>query len=252
MSKSNKLQKIMFMPDTHVPYHDARAVRLFMTVAKDFKPSILVIGGDFADFYAVSSHSKDPERVVKMGFKEEIEQARELLRSLRPLADRAIFIEGNHEDRFYRYIKDKAPELRGIHTFRELLHLPNLKYEVVPYKSHIDIGKVSITHDCGNAGRYAHYKAMETFQGSVIINHTHRIGYAVEGDARGVGHIGAMFGWLGDINQVDYMHKIKAMRDWSLGFGVGYLEPRSGFVYLVPIPIINYTCVVEGELYEQK
>jgi len=246
------VKKLLFVPDTHSPYHDERAVRLVMRVGKAFKPNTLVIGGDFADFYAVSSHSKDPERVAKTSFQEEVRVTRELLAKFRKLAKDAIFVEGNHEDRFRRYIQDKAPELRGIATFSELLHLHALRYKIVPYKTHVDIGSLSVTHDCGNAGRYAHYKAMETFQGSVVINHTHRIGYAIEGDAQGIGHVGAMFGWLGDISQVDYMHKIKALRDWSLGFGVGYHDETSGIVYLVPVPIINYTCVVEGKLYKEQ
>lgn len=243
------LEKILFIPDTHSPYHDVRAINLVRKVAKRFKASILCIGGDFADFYAVSSHSKDPERVAKIAFKDEIAVTKELLMEMRKWAPRAVFVEGNHEDRFARYIAQKAPELRGIHTFADLLGLHTLRYEVVPYKTHIDIGSLSITHDCGNAGKYAHYQAMQVFQGSVVINHTHRMGYAIEGDAQGVGHVGAMFGWLGDVKQIDYMHRIKAMRDWALGFGIGYHDPKSNIVYLQPIPIINYTCVVEGKLY---
>jgi hypothetical protein len=90
---------------------------------------------------------------------------------------------------------------------------------------------------------------MDAFQHNIVIGHTHRLGYAVEGNAQGERHVTAMFGWLGDVEQIDYMHRVKAIKDWSLGFGIGYLEPKTGTVYLVPIPIVNYTCVVEGKLY---
>jgi len=62
-------------------------------------------------------------------------------------------------------------------------------------------------------------------------------------------HVGASFGWLGDYRRIDYRHRMRACRDWVLGFGVGYLLP-SGVVFVVPVPIINYSAVVEGQLFK--
>lgn len=62
-------------------------------------------------------------------------------------------------------------------------------------------------------------------------------------------HVGASFGWLGDYRRIDYRHRMRARRDWVLGFGIGYLRP-SGVIHLMPIPIINYSCVVEGQLFQ--
>ena len=56
------------------------------------------------------------------------------------------------------------------------------------------------------------------------------------------------FGWLGDVRQVDYMFRVKANRDWALGFGVGYVRDN-GFVYLQPVPIVEGSCCVEGKLF---
>jgi hypothetical protein len=57
-----------------------------------------------------------------------------------------------------------------------------------------------------------------------------------------------MLGWLGDVEMVDYKHKAMAKKEWALGFGVGYLDPKTEIVYIVPTPIIKYTCLVEGQL----
>jgi hypothetical protein len=244
------LKKLAFIPDVHCPYHDVTAVDLVIKVLTSYQPDTIVIGGDFADFYAVSSHSKDPERIAATSFTSEVRQSRELLGRFAKLAKTRIFIEGNHEDRYRRYLADVAPELSGIATVPELLHIEKLGFSFVPYKSHVKIGKLSLTHDCGNAGRTAHLNAMDTFQGSIIINHTHRMSYTVEGDANGQAHVGAMFGWLGDITKVDYMHRIKANRNWALGFGIGYHDLKTDYVYVQPIPLVNYTCVVEGKLYK--
>jgi hypothetical protein len=87
-----------------------------------------------------------------------------------------------------------------------------------------------------------------TDQGNIELSgNTHRISYMVEGNAKGESHVGASFGWLGDVTKTDYMHKVKANRDWALGFGIGYLRP-DGIVHIVPVPIIKYSCIIEGEL----
>ena len=246
MSKP-KLEKILFIPDCHVPYHDKDAFNLMLKAGKEFKPEHVVIMGDFADFYGVSSHSKDPNRALKL--KEEIEDTKEALDQVISIgAKNNVFVAGNHEDRLERYLRDRAPELFNFISIPKILELKEKGFKYTPYKQAYKLGKLNITHDAGNAGRYAHYKSLDTFQHNVIIGHTHRIGYAVEGDAQGSRHVCAMFGWLGDVSEIDYMHQVKARKDWSLGFGIGYLDPKTGVVYLVPVPIINGTVMIEGKI----
>jgi len=240
------LKKILLIPDTHSPYEDKKAWQLLLKAGKALKPDITVIQGDFFDMYATSSHSKDPSRAFQLEM--EISETKKRLAEVKALkATKNIFISGNHEDRLERYLKDKAPELHSVISIPKLLGITK-DFIYVPYKEHYRLGKLNLTHDTGTAGRYAHYKALDAFQHNVAIGHTHRMGYAVEGNAKGERHVTAMFGWLGDINKVDYMHKIKSTRDWSLGFGIGYLDEKTGNVYLVPVPIINYTCLIEGNL----
>lgn len=242
-----RLKRILFVPDVHVPYEDKKAFALMLKAAKRFKPDHLVILGDFIDCYSVSSHSKDPTRSLKL--KAEVDEAKAALAKLAALgAKNNVFIAGNHSDRLTRYLQDKAPELYNFISIPKILQLKEMGFRYVPYKEHYKLGKLSMTHDVGVAGRYAHYKALDTFQSSIITGHTHRIGYAVEGDSRGNRHLTAMFGWLGDVEEIDYMHKVKAKKDWSLGFGIGYLHESTGIVYVIPVPIVNYTCVIEGNL----
>ena len=244
----NKLEKILFIPDCHIPYEDKRAYELMLKVARDLKPDHLIILGDFADFYGVSSHSKDPNRMLK--FDKEVEATKRRLEELKKLkAKNMVFVAGNHENRLERYLMDKAPELYNMVTIPELFKLKEFGFKYVPYKNDYKLGKLYVTHDCGNAGRFAHNKALDTYQHNIIIGHTHRLGYSVEGNADGERHLGAMFGWLGDVREVDYMHRVKAARDWALGFGMGYLDKSTGYIYVTPIPIVDYSVVVNGKLY---
>jgi hypothetical protein len=45
------------------------------------------------------------------------------------------------------------------------------------------------------------------------------------------------------------MYRVRANRDWALGFGVGLLR-ENGIIYLTPVPIVQYTCAIGLELYE--
>lgn len=241
-----KTQKILLVPDVHAPYFDKAAWALLLKAGYSFKPDIIVTLGDFMDFYSVSSHEKNPNRINILDV--EIAEGIQCRKDLDALgAKRKVFVEGNHCNRLERYLMEKAPELFNLVRVKDLLKLKENGWEFVPYKTHVKIGKLHITHEAGNCGQYAHYKAMETFQGNIVIGHTHRLGYAVVGNARGQAHVGAMFGWLGDFARVDYMHKVKALRDWAHGFGVGYLFPN-GEVHLTPVPIVNHKCIVEGKV----
>lgn len=243
-----KLEKILFIPDCHIPYQDKRAFQIMMKVAKVFKPNHVIIMGDFIDMYSVSSHDKNPRRANRLEL--EVADTIESLKEVKKLgAKNNVFIAGNHEDRLTRYLMQKAPELFDTVNIQKILELDKLGFSYIPYRSHYKIGKLFVTHDTGKAGVNAHKQALDAYHRSVVIGHTHRFGMIIQGDADGDRHVGAMFGWLGDIKKVDYMHNINAIKDWSLGFGVGYLDRTTGFVYLVPVPIVKYTCVVEGKFY---
>jgi hypothetical protein len=94
------------------------------------------------------------------------------------------------------------------------------------------------------------FKSLEAYQHSIVTGHSHRLAYIVEGNAAGEFKLSAQFGWLGDAQSIDYMHRDRVMKDYALGFGVGYFDPTSQYVYMQPVPIITYTCVVNGKLYK--
>lgn len=246
------MDKVVFIPDPHRPYHSEAAWQLFLQAMEDFKPDTIVVQGDFLDFYKVSRFSKDPKRVLS--FKDEVTSGEEGLDDLDALdATRKIFIEGNHENRLVSYLADKAPDLYEFISVPDLLKLDKRGWEFVAYKSSIQLGKLWVTHDAGFIGRYAVYRTADTFQHPVVTAHTHRMCSIVEGNATGETFPAASFGWMGDVEQVDYMHKVKAKRDWTLGFGTGMLDNTTGLVYLQAHPIIQYdglhSVVVNGKEY---
>jgi len=215
----------------------------------EWKPEILVCLGDLADCYKISRFGKNPKRTMTFG--DEIDDVNVGLDELDSLgASQKLFIEGNHEARLNSYLMDKAPELFPFIDTPMLLGLERRGWEFTPYKSATRLGKLWITHDVGTAGRYSVFRAADTFQHPIVMAHTHRLVYVVEGDATGDHFPAVQFGWLGDVEQIDYAHKVAARRFWSLAFGTGLLDEESGHIYLTPHPIVDYKVVVDGKRYE--
>ena len=100
----------LVIPDCHIPYHDERAYNLMIQVAQDLGHiDEIVILGDYADFYAINSHGKDPD--IQHLLEDEVYEVIEKLKQLNKLFPTAkkVFICGNHEYRLDRYIKNRCP-----------------------------------------------------------------------------------------------------------------------------------------------
>lgn len=141
------VKRVAVLSDLHIPYHDKDAIRTTIKYLKGYKPDCIILNGDIADIFSLSFWEKDPR---KRGFSEELETVRlflQLLRQTFPKA-RIIFKKGNHEERFERYMSVKAPELLGVSEFalEKLLHLEELKIELVGDRQPIQLGKLSIVH----------------------------------------------------------------------------------------------------------
>ena len=246
------LERIFLISDLHSPFESKQAWRLVMAALRDFKADTFVSLGDFMDCFSVSHWSKSPDRALSL--EDEVLHATGLMDEIEAATPgaRRIWIDGNHENRLERYLQDKAPELFSLIGIQKLLRLDERGWEYVPYKQSIRVGRLNLTHDIGSAGRYVAYKALDTFQANVATGHTHRLGYAVEGDATGDSHVSHMLGWLGDVEQIDYAHRVRANREWALGFGYGYIDRATGYVHLIPVPIVAGTCMVEGRWYGPK
>lgn len=245
----------MFMPDTHIPFHDEKAVELFYQAVNIVNPDIFVIQGDFADFYAVSFFSQKPNRVNQLD--EEISQVNLHLDYIDKMLPRArkIFLAGNHEYRLERYLTDKAPALFNMIKIEKIFQFDKRSnWQYVPYKQHTNVGKIYLTHDTGKGGGNAHKGARQVFNKTCFIGHTHRIAYDIENSALGVPHLAAMFGWLGDFKEIDYMHQIASRTAWSHGFGMGLVNEENGLFHVSPVPIVEYkgkySCMVNGEILE--
>lgn len=139
--------RVLVLSDGHVPFHDVGAIEAAVAWGKKWKPDVLLLNGDWADFYAVSHWERDPDLrdfVAECGVVEE---------SLSYLASnfhkaRRLYKCGNHEMRFRRYLWDKAPDLCGhpSMTIEQWLHLDRYGFELIDDKRTVDLGGFPVLH----------------------------------------------------------------------------------------------------------
>lgn len=250
----SRLKRFVLWPDVHCPFEDKKAVRVATNAIAEFEPDIFCQMGDWGDFWGLSQHRKDPRRKIDVDW--EISRLDDMLDTISKFQlERKIYISGNHEWRYDRWIADEGQKfIRSmpsgsltIKSFPELLDLENKGWEWVDYMESTTIGKLHLTHDTGKSGKNAHLQAELDFRKNAAIGHTHRFNYSVMGSITRETHLGASFGWLGDFDHIDYKHKATARREWVHGFAIGYLDERN-HVYLQPMPIVNGSVVINGKL----
>lgn len=246
------IKKALVIPDCHIPYEDKRAYELMLAVAKDVDPDEIVILGDYADFYSLSSHGRDS--AVTEQLQDEIFEVVKRLKQLNRLFPNAkkVYIEGNHEYRMARYINSRCPDLYGFVDTRIVLELDLLGWEFVPYcpnQKHPVLGsKLIARHEPLAGGKHVAQNSVEKAMHSLIFGHTHRIQEAQVVTIHGENYRGISNGWLGDSTH-PVMQYVKNHHQWALGFSVTtVLDDGTWFNNL--LHIINYKCIYEGNLYE--
>ena len=138
-------ERVLGLFDIHIPYQDDAAVEAALAYADEYKPTMIIIGGDLLDFYQCSSFTRKPENKDTQS---ELKQCHSFLVDLRkrfPSA-RMIFKEGNHEDRFERYVLQNAREIYSLvnDLIIQKLDLPGLNIEYK--KEFFRIGKLWWLH----------------------------------------------------------------------------------------------------------
>lgn len=242
----NKYEKVVFISDIHAPFHDQKALNILYKFIKTFKPNTVFIMGDLLDCYAISRFTKDPNG--KMRFKEEIEEARIILRKIREVSGSAkiYYLRGNHELRMQRYLWNRAEELSMLPELEvpALLQLPQLNIEYVE-KGMMMYKGVMIKH--GTIVRqYAGYSAKAEFEKngcSGVSAHTHRSAVYMHTNT------GGEYKWMecGCLCLLDQEYMEGQRANWQQGFGIGYFKNNSNRYQFDLINIVDGKVLYDGQ-----
>lgn len=253
-----------FVGDLQMPYHDKRALDLFMRVMKAWRPQAIDVVGDVDDQLEYSSFSdgttddffnqlrKEEDSNPLPFIKRNADGAREFYAALRGQHKRAnIHVSlGNHDIRIFKYIDKKAPDFKKEITPEFLWGLDNVgisyrMYSEPPMERYagVHVHHGATTTATGLAVR----SDIETYNVSLVRGHDHRGGvvyksYPMTGQVlagMGTGH-------LCDPKAYGLQYTINP--SWELGFGIAHVENNTAHLQFIPITP-EYTCVVDGKLF---
>lgn len=138
---------ILFLTDCQIPFHDISALQCALKYGKEQQVNTVYLNGDIVDFYALSDYEKE-KRLRDL--KAEIEMTREFLCILRELFPNAqiYYKDGNHEERWSRYIRSRAPDFEGLGEleFASMFHLDKYNIHHISRRTIVEIGNLIAIH----------------------------------------------------------------------------------------------------------
>lgn len=192
-TKSKPNDFTMVAGDFHFGMQDDRANAVFLHTVEALKPKRVILNGDTVDLLAVSRYPKDKRKGKTWELRDEVTAFHGFLRALHEIGDgwgvEVLETSANHsgdgtEGRWWRYLNDRVPEILG-HAEAEA----RLSYQswFFPAWSSIKlVDSVMVADDLlvmhgdqvTKEAAYTARAARDKWMSSVLINHTHRMGFA--------------------------------------------------------------------------
>lgn len=221
-------KKIGIISDLHIPYHDEDAVYEAINKLKEFGIDLLLLNGDIIDFYQLSNFIKDQ---TKKGISYEINMLKKFLDLFeKELKCKIIYKLGNHEERYDRFLMQRAPELLEMkdYTIEKALGCTERNIEVVKEKRTIKVSQLNIIHghELGllstavNPARALFLKAKT----NVIEGHYHRTSEHNGKDLEGKIKVAWSMGCLCHLNPEYRPHN-----EWEHGYALVEIEDEKNF-----------------------
>ena len=140
-----KGDKILLLKDIHFPYHDEEALGIALQYGIEKGCDTLYLNGDILDCHTLSRWEKDPE---SRSFSQELETVRSFLQMVSPLFKKVYYKEGNHEERYWRYLSSHAPELVEIDAFnlQSLMWLEQFGIEWIDGRTFAKFNSLNVVH----------------------------------------------------------------------------------------------------------
>lgn len=173
-------KNIGIMSDIHIPYHSVLAVTSAIRYLKDAKIDALILNGDIIDCHKLSRFTTNPK---DRNFAYELDTFKDFFSILKKELKCKIFFKiGNHEERYERFLFEKAGELSGINefSFENILKARASDIEIIGDKRIIQMNDFSLFHghEYIGGGHSPAYVAKTLYQKSGVSSaqaHNHRI-----------------------------------------------------------------------------
>jgi hypothetical protein len=234
----------------HVPGHNHAMLEGILKLIPEIKPQGLILMGDFLDLNSLSGHDRGRFTAIKgltldQEYKDGNMVLDRLLAELPKEADK-VYLYGNHEDRWNRYMSDIQNAKTPLPSPTEALLLKERGFNVferwssdyITLGSHLEVlhGQYYNTH-CAK-------QHIDKFRGSVAFVHTHRIQMYVEGKTAGFN-----IGWGGDVNHPFFNYAERGTKgQWQNGFALVQID-KQGDYFVQQIFVHNNKFYYNGKQY---
>ncbi len=118
---NKKYNKILFIPDMHIPFHHAHAFKFIAAVQKKYKPDLVVCLGDEQDVHSGSMHDHSPDLHSPA---DELDMTLSALRVLYKIIPECLVVESNHGSLFYRRASKHGLPKKVLKSYEEMLQAP--------------------------------------------------------------------------------------------------------------------------------
>lgn len=232
-SKTSVLDEIFLIPDVHKPIDNKDLLNSIFDAMEERQPSIVVQGGDIANFEKLSRFLSDPRR--REDIAEVLKDIREFFLEARRRVPNAriIFKAGNHDIRLYRTILERAPMLIGLPELelRNLFGLDAANVEFYGTDDRLIIDGLKITHGTKHSSSGPAYTAMAEMRNaesnlSGVSFHVHDFAKVYARD-----RFWLVGGFCGSMVPRDHGYLGDTVPPWKAGFTHGYrvrIESREG------------------------
>lgn len=254
------MRKFVHLTDLHygyervgghlIPLHDKKAMKVALEFVYDFKPDVVILGGDILDCGCIAHHNHGkPGKVEGMRLlKDAFDCNRDFIdpiNAMCPNADKRYII-GNHED-WIQDLNDVVPGIEGIINVNTLLHLNDWK--VIPQGEYTELGKLTYCHgDQIKGGEFCSKQAVIAFESNTRFGHHHT--YQVYAKQSVKDYKQAKTGVAVPCLCTRKPHYGEGNPNrWQQGFGYGYVHSDGTFNDFVSI-IVNGKTVANGKLYK--
>lgn len=231
--KAKDGERIISLADTQGIFVDLKALGAVEDFMRDFQPHHIFYNGDNIEFYPISSFNQNPAR--QFTIQDELDFTGDMLDRHKKMVPKAKqhWLDGNHEERFLRYLWKQASALASLDDMNMSAKLKLEKRHVTytPYSGHINYLGLLVTHG-DRLRQHSSWtaKAMsERFRSSGLSGHSHRLGAYYWTGVKGP----QVWYEQGCLCRLD--PEYEAHPNWQHGFAYGIVHNNKVHIQLVSI-----------------
>jgi predicted phosphodiesterase len=117
-----KYERILVIPDLHIPAHHRDAFAFLKAVKNQYDPDAVVFLGDIVDFHSMSYHEHDPDLASPV---DELTDVRKYVKELSEIFPEAYCIFGNHDKIIHRKATTAGLPKAAVRELSEIINSPH-------------------------------------------------------------------------------------------------------------------------------